>query len=111
MVITEILFTALFVLVIAGTTRKSAIVGFAGIPIGLMLALVHLVTIPVDNTSVNPARSFATAIFAEDWAREQLWAFIVFPIIGGFIGALIWRLVTTREDEGEVEPAPVAAQA
>ena len=65
MVITEILFTALFVLVIAGTTRKSAIAGFAGIPIGLMLALVHLVTIPVDNTSVNPARSFATAIFAD----------------------------------------------
>src|SRR3954466_1997041 len=81
MVITEILFTALFVLVIAGTTRKSAIAGFAGIPIGLMLALVHLVTIPIDNTSVNPARSFATAIFADDWAIEQLWAFIVFPII------------------------------
>ncbi len=107
MVITEILFTALFVLVIAGTTRKSAIAGFAGIPIGLMLALVHLVTIPVDNTSVNPARSFATAIFADDWALEQLWAFIVFPIIGGLVGALVWLFVTTREDEGDVEPAPV----
>jgi len=109
MVITEVLFTALFVLVIAGTTRKSAIVGFAGIPIGLMLALVHLVTIPVDNTSVNPARSFATAIFADDWAIEQLWAFILFPIVGGLVGALIWRLVTTKEDEGEAEQ-PAAAQ-
>jgi aquaporin Z len=107
-IITEVLFTALFVLVIAGTTRKSAIVGFAGIPIGLMLALVHLITIPIDNTSVNPARSFATAIFADSWAFEQLWVFIVFPIVGGIIGALIWRFVTTKEDEGEVEVAPQA---
>lgn len=101
-IITEVLFTALFILVIAGTTRKSAIVGFAGIPIGLMLALVHLVTIPIDNTSVNPARSFATAIFADSWALEQLWAFVVFPIIGGLIGALIWRFIATNEDEGVV---------
>jgi len=105
-IITEVVFTALFVLVIAGTTRKSAIVGFAGIPIGLMLALVHLVTIPIDNTSVNPARSFASAIFADSWAFEQLWVFIVFPLVGGILGALIWRFVTTREDEGLDEPAP-----
>ena len=101
-IITEVLFTALFILVIAGTTRKSAIAGFAGIPIGLMLALVHLITIPIDNTSVNPARSFATAIFADSWALEQLWVFIVFPIIGGLIGAMIWRFLTTNEDEGVV---------
>jgi aquaporin Z len=107
-IITEVVFTALFVLVIAGTTRNSAIAGFAGIPIGLMLAMVHLVTIPIDNTSVNPARSFATAIFAQSWAFEQLWVFIVFPIAGGIIGALIWRVVTTKEDEGELEPAPAA---
>ncbi len=107
-IITEVLFTALFVLVIAGTTRKSAIVGFAGIPIGLMLALIHLVTIPIDNTSVNPARSFGTAIFANSWALEQLWVFIVFPIVGGLIGALIWRLITTKEDEGAVETEVVA---
>jgi len=98
-VIAEILFTALFILVIAGTTRSSAIAGFAGIPIGLMLALVHLISIPIDNTSVNPARSFATAIFAPSWAFEQLWVFIVFPIIGGLIGALLWRFITTA-DEG-----------
>jgi len=98
-IITEIVFTALFILVIAGTTRSSAIAGFAGIPIGLMLALIHLVTIPIDNTSVNPARSFATVLFGQSWGWEQLWVFIVFPMIGGLIGAGIWRLVTTPEAE------------
>jgi aquaporin Z len=97
-IITEIVFTALFVLVIAGTTRASAIAGFAGIPIGLMLALVHMITIPIDNTSVNPARSFATALFANSWAFEQIWVFIVFPIVGGLIAAGIWMLVTTPEE-------------
>jgi aquaporin Z len=97
-VITEVVFTALFILVIAGTTRSSAIAGFAGIPIGLMLALVHMVTIPIDNTSVNPARSFATVLFGQSWGWEQLWVFIVFPLIGGVLGALIWRFVTTVED-------------
>ena len=97
-VITEVVFTALFILVIAGTTRSSAIAGFAGIPIGLMLALIHMITIPIDNTSVNPARSFATVIFGPSWGWEQLWVFIVFPIIGGLIGAGIWRFVTTAEE-------------
>jgi aquaporin Z len=105
-IITEILFTALFVLVIIGTTRSSMTPGFAAIPIGLMLALVHLVTIPIDNTSVNPARSFATAIFAQSWAFEQLWAFIVFPLVGGLLAAGVWRVLTTRQDEGEIEVAP-----
>src|SRR5262249_54852263 len=97
-VIAEIVFTAIFVLVIAGTTRSSAIAGFAGIPIGFMLILVHLISIPIDNTSVNPARSFATAIFAPSWAFQELWVFIVFPVIGGLIAAGIWRLVTTPEE-------------
>ena len=97
-VITEVVFTGLFILVIAGTTRASAIVGFAGIPIGLMLALIHMITIPIDNTSVNPARSFSTVIFGPSWGWEQLWVFIVFPIIGGLIGAGIWRFVTTAEE-------------
>ena len=96
--ITEVVFTALFILVIAGTTRNSAIAGFAGIPIGLMLALIHMITIPIDNTSVNPARSFATVLFAPSWGWEQLWVFIVFPIIGGVIGAGIWRFITTEEE-------------
>jgi aquaporin Z len=97
-VITEVVFTALFILVIAGTTRSSAIAGFAGIPIGLMLALVHMITIPIDNTSVNPARSFSTVLFGPSWGWEQLWVFIVFPLIGGVLGALIWRFVTTPEE-------------
>jgi aquaporin Z len=105
-VITEVVFTALFILVIAGTTRASAIVGFAGIPIGLMLALIHMITIPIDNTSVNPARSFSTVLFGPSWGWEQLWVFIVFPIIGGLIGALIWRFITTVDDES----APVATR-
>jgi len=97
-VITEVVFTALFILVIAGTTRSSAIGGFAGIPIGLMLALVHMITIPIDNTSVNPARSFSTVLFGPSWGWEQLWVFIVFPLLGGLVGAVIWRFVTTPED-------------
>jgi aquaporin Z len=98
-VITEVVFTALFILVIAGTTRSSAIAGFAGIPIGLMLALIHMITIPIDNTSVNPARSFSTVLFGQSWGWEQLWVFIVFPLIGGVLGALVWRFITTPEEE------------
>ncbi len=97
-IIAEVVFTALFILVIAGTTRSSAIAGFAGIPIGLMLALIHMISIPIDNTSVNPARSFATAIFGPTWGWEQLWVFIVFPVLGGLIGAGIWRFITTADD-------------
>ena len=97
-IIMEVVFTALFILVIAGTTRSSAIAGFAGIPIGLFLALIHFVTIPIDNTSVNPARSLATAVFAPSWALEQVWVFFVFPIIGGFVAAAIWRAVVPAED-------------
>ena len=97
-IIAEILFTALFVLVIVGTTRTSMIPGFAAIPIGLMLTLVHLISIPIDNTSVNPVRSLSTAVFADSWALEQLWVFIVFPIIGGLIAAGVWMFVTTPEE-------------
>jgi aquaporin Z len=97
-IIAEILFTALFVLVIVGTTRTSMIPGFAAIPIGLMLTLVHLISIPIDNTSVNPVRSLSTAVFANGFALEQIWVFIVFPILGGLIAAGIWTFVTTPED-------------
>jgi aquaporin Z len=97
-IIAEVLFTALFVLVIVGTTRTSMIPGFAAIPIGLMLTLVHLISIPIDNTSVNPVRSLSTAVFADSWALEQIWVFIVFPIVGGLIAAGIWMFVTTPED-------------
>jgi aquaporin Z len=97
-VITEIVFTALFVFVIASTSRRSMSVGFTGLTIGLMLTLIHLVTIPIDNTSVNPARSLATAVFQHTWALEQLWVFILFPIIGGLLGALVWRALVPAED-------------
>jgi len=98
-IVMEIVFTALFVFVIASTSRKSMSPGFAGLAIGLMLTLIHLITIPVDNTSVNPARSLATAVFQHTWALSQLWVFIVFPLIGGLLGGLVWKGLVPAEDE------------
>jgi len=97
-IIAEIVFTGIFILVIASTSRKSMPVGFTGLAVGLMLALVHIVTIPIDNTSVNPARSLATAIYADSWALNQLWVFILFPIIGGLIAAGVWTVLVEPED-------------
>jgi aquaporin Z len=92
-VVVEIVFTAMLVFVVASTSHSKFPAAGAGIAIGLTLGLIHLVTIPVDNTSVNPARSFASALFAGADAWEQLWAFIVFPLIGGVIGAGLWWIV------------------
>jgi aquaporin Z len=97
-IIAEVVFTMLFVLVIVGTTRTSMIPGFAAIPIGLMLTLVHLISIPIDNTSVNPVRSLSTAVFANSFALEQIWVFIVFPIVGGLVAAGVWLFVSPAED-------------
>jgi aquaporin Z len=97
-IVVEIVFTALFIFVIASTSRKSMPGGLVGITVGLMLTVIHLVTIPVDNTSVNPARSLATAVFQGSWALRQLWLFIVFPIVGGLLGALLWRALVPAED-------------
>jgi aquaporin Z len=97
-ILVEIVFTALFIFVIASTSRRSMPAGFTGITVGLMLTLIHLITIPVDNTSVNPARSIATAVFQGGWALRQLWVFIVFPIVGGVLGAVIWRALVPAED-------------
>jgi aquaporin Z len=91
--IAEVVFTAVLVLVVLGVIRSNIPAGFAAIPIGLTLALVHLISIPIDNTSVNPARSFATAIFADGFAFEELWVFILFPVVGGVVGALAWQLL------------------
>ena len=77
----------------AATTHRAFPVAQTGIVVGLTLALIHLVTIPVDNTSVNPARSIATALFAGTDALKQLWAFVVFPIVGAFVGVLAWVAV------------------
>ncbi len=97
-ILVEILFTAIFVFVIASTSRGSMTIGFTGLTVGLMLTLIHLITIPVDNTSVNPARSIATAVFQGGWALEQLWVFVVFPIIGGLLGALVWKVLVPAHD-------------
>lgn len=91
--VAEVALTAIFLVVILGITRKSATAGFAPLAIGLALTLIHLVSIPVTNTSVNPARSTGPAIFQAGWALEQLWLFWVAPIAGGIIGGLLHRYV------------------
>lgn len=91
--LTEIVLTAAFLLIILGSTSKAAPVGFAPLTIGFGLTLIHLISIPVDNTSVNPARSIAAAIFATNGAMGQVWLFIVAPLIGGALGAVIWKYV------------------
>ncbi|WP_343627479.1 aquaporin Z [Roseateles sp.] len=89
----EVVMTAMFLFIIMGATDKRAPQGFAPIAIGLALTLIHLISIPVTNTSVNPARSTGVALFAEPWALQQLWAFWVAPLIGGLLGGGVYRAV------------------
>ncbi|CAH0531323.1 Aquaporin Z [Allocatenococcus thiocycli] len=89
--VTEIVMTMMFLIVIMGATDKRAPEGFGPIAIGLCLSLIHLISIPVTNTSVNPARSTAVAIYLGDWAISQLWLFWIAPIIGGVVGAIIYK--------------------
>jgi len=91
--VTEIVMTAFFLLIILGSTDKRAPAGFAPIAIGLALTLIHLISIPVTNTSVNPARSTGVALYVGDWAVGQLWLFWVAPIVGALLGAFAWRLI------------------
>lgn len=91
--ITEVVATAFFLFIILSSTDKKAPAGFAPIAIGLALTLIHLVTIPVTNTSVNPARSIGPAIFVGGWAMEQVWLFIVGPIVGAIVGALAYKSI------------------
>lgn len=93
--VTEVVMTMMFLFVIMGATDKAAPAGFAPIAIGFALTLIHLISIPVTNTSVNPARSTGVALFVGDWAIAQLWLFWVAPIIGGIIGAVIYRFVSS----------------
>lgn len=93
----EIVLTAIFLIVIMGATDKRAPAGFAPIAIGLALTLIHLISIPVTNTSVNPARSTGVALFAETAALSQLWLFWVAPIVGAIIGAIIYKILE-KED-------------
>ena len=89
--VTEVVMTAMFLLIIMGATDKRAPQGFAPIAIGLGLTLIHLISIPVTNTSVNPARSTGPALFVGGWALEQLWLFWVAPILGAIVGGLAYR--------------------
>jgi aquaporin Z len=90
----ELVMTAIFLFVIMGATDKKAPSGFAPLAIGLALTLIHLISIPVTNTSVNPARSTGPAVFIQGWALTQLWLFWAAPLLGGAIGALLYRLIT-----------------
>ena len=87
----EIVMTFMFLIVILGATDKKAPAGFAGLAIGLALTLIHLISIPVTNTSVNPARSISQAIFVGGWAIEQLWLFILAPIVGALLAGLVYK--------------------
>jgi aquaporin Z len=86
--------TAMFLVVILGVTHKNAPAGFAPLAIGLCLTLIHLVSIPVSNTSVNPARSLGVAFFSEPWAMQQMWVFWIAPLAGGVLGAIIHRMIS-----------------
>ena len=90
-VLTEFIMTFIFLIVILGSTDKKAPAGFAGIAIGLALTLIHLVSIPVTNTSVNPARSISQALFAGGWALSQLWVFIVVPIVAAALAGAVYK--------------------
>jgi aquaporin Z len=101
--IVEIVLTGFFLIVILGSTSTAAPVGFAPLAIGLALTLIHLVSIPVTNTSVNPARSTAVAFFAQNGAAGQLWLFWLAPLVGGALGAIVWRyLLTPGESPAEI---------
>lgn len=91
--VSEVVMTMMFLLVIMGATDKRAPQGFAPIAIGLCLTLIHLISIPVTNTSVNPARSTGVAVFVDGWAISQLWLFWLAPIIGAVLGAVIYRFI------------------
>jgi len=95
--VTEIVMTAFFLIIILGATSAGAPAGFGPIAIGLGLTLIHLISIPVSNTSVNPARSTGVALFADGPALGQLWLFWVAPLVGAALGAIIWKAMTTED--------------
>lgn len=105
-IIVEVILTGLLVMVVLFTGTKSFAPGFAGLVVGLTLTLIHIISIPVDNTSVNPARSLGTAIFADGHteALQQLWAFILFPLIGSVLGVIVWLML----DESRFEQTALA---
>ena len=102
----EVVMTFMFLVIILGTTHKRAPVGFAGLAIGLGLTLIHLISIPVTNTSVNPARSTATAVFVGGWALQQLWLFWLAPVVGGALAGFVSTVLL----EGSVEEPPITGR-
>jgi aquaporin Z len=96
--VTEVVMTMMFLLIILGATSKRAPAGFAPLAIGLGLTLIHLISIPVTNTSVNPARSTAVALYVGDWAVGQLWLFWLAPIVGALLGAAVYRMIGNADD-------------
>ena len=114
--VAEVVLTAFLVFTVLAATDRIATVAFAGIPIGLVLTLIHLVGIPITNTSVNPARSIGPALFVGGWALEQLWLFIVAPLVGALIGAVLHRalfaeVVPIAPEESAVASEPAEGQA
>jgi aquaporin Z len=107
--IAEVVLTSFLVFTVLSATDRLASVAFAGIPIGLVLTLIHLVGIPITNTSVNPARSIGPALFVGGWALTQLWLFIVAPLLGAVLGAGIHRLLFSEAEVIEPEESAVAA--
>lgn len=108
-IVVEIVFTALLVVVALSLGHRRFPVGAGGLTIGFTLAMIHLVTIPIDNTSVNPARSLAAAIFSNPDAWVQLWAFFVFPLIGSIVGVFVWLMLDdTRLEDTMAFNAPLA---
>jgi len=95
-IVTEFVMTFMFLLIILGATDAKAPQGFAGLAIGLALTLIHLISIPVTNTSVNPARSISQALFAGDWALSQLWLFILVPIVGGICAGVVYKFLRSE---------------
>jgi aquaporin Z len=104
--VTEVIMTFMFLLVILGATHRRAPVGFAGLAIGLALTLIHLISIPVTATSVNPARSTGPAIVVGDWALSQLWLFWVVPLAGALAAGVLYRQVFERGDEPDIVGRP-----
>ncbi len=102
----EVVMTFMFLIIILGTTHKRAPVGFAGVAIGLGLTLIHLISIPVTNTSVNPARSTATALFVGGWAIQQLWLFWLAPVIGAAIAGVVHTALLEGVEEPPVTGRP-----
>lgn len=96
--VTEVVMTFMFLIIILGATHSKAPKGFAGLAIGLGLTLIHLISIPVTNTSVNPARSISQALFVGDWAVTQLWLFILAPIVGAILAGIVYKMISPEKE-------------